>query len=135
LDQGCDVTIVLMDPNVPLREVGHKIWFMLESVAEHVEYTEDREEDSKEDGSRKKTRRNKECMVIQTASCKVTNRQTTHDTYQSDVRTIGNILYDRSLPLFQRMIERGQVRISILNHTKVRLFISRSKEKSKIYSF
>jgi len=118
LDQGCDVTIVLMDPNVPLREVGHKIWFMLESVAEHVEYTEDREEDSKEDGSRKNTRRNKECMVIQTASCKVTNRQTTHDTYQSDVRTIGNILYDRSLPLFQRMIERGQVRISILNHTK-----------------
>mmetsp|Transcript_28473 Transcript_28473/g.60327 ORF Transcript_28473/g.60327 Transcript_28473/m.60327 type:complete len:464 (-) Transcript_28473:59-1450(-) len=98
---GCRLTVVINDPRVPVSGFNHPVWYTLESLAAYVPYA---------------------CLVINTASCSVIhqtkkNTSTTPSKLQKE-SAVASFIYARSLPLFRRMMERGQVRISILNHEK-----------------
>ena len=64
------------------------------------------------------------CVILQTSSCSFHGDDTTTDTLSSSSSslTIEDAIYQRiynnSLPLFRKMIERGQVRVTFLQHKK-----------------
>lgn len=91
----CSLTVVLVEPRLPPQGYNHPVWFTLESVASYVPYA---------------------CVVIHTASCQIykqtSNLPLAERLHQIEVTA--RAIYERSLPLFRRMMERGQVRISIL---------------------
>ena len=66
------------------------------------------------------------CVILQTSSCSFHGGDTTTDTSSSSSSssslTIEDAIYQRiynnSLPLFRKMIERGQVRVTFLQHKK-----------------
>lgn len=94
MEVGCRLTTVLLDPRIPEAPFDHSIWYALESVATYAPYT---------------------CVVLQTSACKLV---TSSATQRSPIQTVTERIYERSLPEFRRLMERGMVRISILNHTK-----------------
>jgi len=97
IDSGCRLTTVLLDPRIPEAPFDHAVWYSLESVATYAPYT---------------------CVVLQTSACKLVS---SYSTPQSQIQTITERIYERSLPEFRRLMERGMVRISILNHAKYKL--------------
>lgn len=92
LTNGCEITVVLMDPRIPLLQKGAPDFFALESVAAYLPNA---------------------CVVIQTSKCKFADTSSEQIVYQQ--------IYDLSLPLFQDMMKRGQVRITFVNHLKYNL--------------
>ena len=93
-----------MYPRIPEAPFNHAIWFTLESIATYAPYT---------------------CLVLQTSSCNIMETVSTENpptfTQTQQVETVAQVIYNRSLPLFRRMMEQGQVRITILNHSKYKL--------------
>jgi len=103
LERGCDLTVVLMDPRIPSMSFQDSVWYTLESVAAYAPYA---------------------CVLLQTASCSVENeliKQGESVTQEQISMEISNRIYKHSLPLFRQMMLRGQVRYTILNHTKYQL--------------
>jgi hypothetical protein len=100
-NNGCRLTVVVVDPRPPTSMFNHSIWYALESVATHVPYA---------------------CVVINTASCQVFNQSYDNviesSTNQEEVNVVASVIYERALPLFRRMMEYGLVRINILNIKK-----------------
>ena len=97
---GCLLTVIIVDPRTPLFPINHPMWFALESVALHVPYG---------------------CIVFHTSSCQLirqTSNMPTVPTNQQKVHVLAKSIYLQSLPLFRRMMERGQVRINILDSEK-----------------
>ena len=92
LTNGCEITVVLMDPRIPLLQKGAPDFFALESVAAYLPNA---------------------CVVIQTSKCKFADTSSDQIVYQQ--------IYDLALPLFQDMMKRGQVRITFVNHLKYNL--------------
>jgi hypothetical protein len=95
LMNGCSLTVALTDPRIPPYGYNHPAWFMLESVASFVPYA---------------------CVVIHTASCQIIKQTSNLPLLPTERQTevAAQFIYERSLPLFRRMMERGQVRIAIL---------------------
>ena len=101
LNNGCRLTVVIVDPRPPASAYNHPIWYAMESVALYAPYA---------------------CVVINTASCQVIyqsyNNLNKLPTNQQEVTIVAKAIYERALPLFRRMMENGQVRINILNTKK-----------------
>ena len=92
LNNGCRLTVVVVDPRPPSSAYNHPIWYTLESVASYAPYA---------------------CVVINTASCQVIyqgyNDISKLPTNQQEVAMVAKAMYERSLPLFRRMMESGRV--------------------------
>ncbi len=101
LNNGCRLTVVIVDPRPPASAYNHPIWYALESVASYVPYA---------------------CVVIQTAACQVVNENyndaTKLPTNQQQAAVVAKVIYEHALPLFRRMMESGRVRVNILNLEK-----------------
>lgn len=103
MNQGCNLTVIFMDPRLATAGTGEAAWFSLESVAAFLPDA---------------------CVLLQTSSCIVREYLESSQGFVSDeavMQTIGDHVYDSALPLFRTMIERGRVRISIPNHVKYNL--------------
>jgi len=97
---GCRLTVSLTDPRLPPHGYNHPVWFALESMASYVPYA---------------------CVVIHTASCQIikqTSNVPSVPTKLHQIEITAQSIYERSLPLFRRMMESGRVRISILEKGK-----------------
>jgi hypothetical protein len=118
MEHGCDLTVVLMDPRLSdVLSFQDALWYSLESVATYAPYA---------------------CVLLQTSSCGIERelaqqRQKSGDNGehsellggiddnnidQAVSLELSNRLYKHVLPLFRQMMLRGQVRYTILNHTK-----------------
>ncbi len=100
LNNGCHLTVVVVDPRLPISAYNHSMWYALESVASYANYS---------------------CVVINTASCQIlahVHNVSNVPTNQQEVTMVAKSIYDRSLPLFRQMMENGQVRINILDSKK-----------------
>ncbi|KAL3766951.1 hypothetical protein ACHAW5_001795 [Stephanodiscus triporus] len=100
LNGGCRLTVSIVDPRPPTSGINHPIWFALESVAAYVPYA---------------------CVVFHTSSCKSmlqTQNMPAGPTDGQKVNAVAQSIYGRSLPLFRRMMERGLVRVNVLNSEK-----------------
>ena len=101
LNEGCRLTVSIVDPRPPTSGINHPIWFALESVAAYVPYA---------------------CVVFHTSSCEINIVETAnmHSAPMSRHRKnlVAQSIYKRSLPLFRRMMEHGLVRINILDSDK-----------------
>jgi len=96
-ERGCNITVFLMDPRLPLLE-NNSPWFTLESVAAFLPDA---------------------CVVILTARCKIQEEYGISDVDAGIV--VFNRMKKAALPLFLKMIEKGQVRISFIDHIKYNL--------------
>ena len=97
---GCRLTVSLTDPRLPPHGYNHPVWFALESMASYVPYA---------------------CVVIHTASCQIitqTSNMPSVPTKLHQIEVVAQSIYEKSLPLFRRMMEVGRVRISILERGK-----------------
>lgn len=93
---GCNLTVALIDPRVPANPYNHRVWFMLESIASFAPYA---------------------CIVIHTSACQIiphTDNMPLTPTKLQQTQSTARAIYHRSLPNHRRMMERGQVRVSIL---------------------
>ena len=105
----CDITVVIMDPRIPDNPPGSPIFYTLESIALYIP---------------------KSCVLIQTSKCFTDHHKDGKDYLSSFQKTtisnrsekgIYQSIYQSSFPMFQSMIENGQVRVSFLNHEKYQL--------------
>jgi hypothetical protein len=97
---GCSLTVSILDPRPPISGYNHPIWFALESVASYAPYA---------------------CVVFHTASCRLivkTENMPSSPMNRQKSNVAANFIYERSLPLFRRMMESGLVRINILDSEK-----------------
>jgi hypothetical protein len=97
---GCRLTVSILDPRPPISGHNHPIWFALESVASYAPYA---------------------CVVFHTASCRVivmTQNMPNLPSKRQKSNAAAKFIYERSLPLFRRMMESGLVRINILDSEK-----------------
>uniref|UniRef100_A0A7S4VJV2 Uncharacterized protein n=1 Tax=Ditylum brightwellii TaxID=49249 RepID=A0A7S4VJV2_9STRA len=103
MKQGCNLTVVLMDPRLPILPAGDPTWFSLESIAAYASTA---------------------CVLLQTSYCIIQDSEddSRDNTDESAQEQVVEIIYEHSLPLFRRMIEQGQVRVVFLDHEKVRKF-------------
>ncbi len=97
LNNGCNLTVIIVDPRPPISSYNHPIWFSLESLALFVPYA---------------------CITLHTASCKTVNQGSKQPTSSQRVEVTAKSMYERSLPMFRRMMEMGQVRINVIDHIK-----------------
>ncbi len=93
LRDGCPLTVAMVDPRPPTAGYNHPVWYALESLALFVP---------------------RACVVFHTASCQIIQ----HGSDRHKVHVVAKAVYERSLPKFRRMMERGQVRINIINNVK-----------------
>ena len=113
LKEKCSITVVLMDP-----DVSEAAMWMLESVAEYVQPTETT------------------CVLIQTSICaylqkkeQVSSPETINENSNYAYQQKANHITTHAKPMFRFMIQQGQVRMTVLNHTKYHL-----KSCSNFYS-
>jgi hypothetical protein len=102
LRNGCSLTTLVMDPRIPMANFTDRIWFTLESIATYANYS---------------------CVVLQTSSCQLlkgipTDIQQQKNHMWNQEAYVAQAIYNRAMPQFRRMMERGQVRITVLNHSK-----------------
>ena len=102
LQFGCNLTTVLVEPRLPTADFSYAGLFTLESVATYVSYS---------------------CVVLQTSSCLVLPVKDGEDPepMSRQIEEVAKQIYRRALPMFRGMMERGLVRITILDHTKYQL--------------
>jgi hypothetical protein len=87
-----------MDPRIPISNISEPLWFTLESIATYANYS---------------------CVVLQTSSCQLLKNTAIHEKpLNHPTAHVAQAIYNKAMPQFRRMMERGQVRISILNHSK-----------------
>eukprot|EP00586_Coscinodiscus_wailesii_P009211 CAMPEP_0172521046 /NCGR_PEP_ID=MMETSP1066-20121228/292352_1 /TAXON_ID=671091 /ORGANISM="Coscinodiscus wailesii, Strain CCMP2513" /LENGTH=991 /DNA_ID=CAMNT_0013303895 /DNA_START=48 /DNA_END=3024 /DNA_ORIENTATION=- len=94
LSKGCSLTVLLIDPNLPTDDRDSPVWSTLESVASNVLYEETT------------------CFLIQTSAC------ISPDHGESSLR---DLVRDKALPHFRDAINRGNVRVTFLDHAKYKL--------------
>lgn len=99
LQYGCNITVQIMDPRISTSHRGAPAFFTLESVGAFIPDA---------------------CVVITTSKCKI-HLQHEHNTQMTVEDVLYHHIYNSSLPLFQAMIKRGQVRVKILDHEKYNL--------------
>lgn len=99
LKGGCNLTVQIMDPRISTLHPGGPAFFALESVATFLP---------------------KACVVITTSKCKV-KWKNSDETKMAVEDVIHQHIYNSSLPLFQKMIERGHVRVKYLDHSMYQL--------------
>ena len=88
-----------MDPRISTLHWGAPALFSLESIATHLSHA---------------------CVVITTSNCKVQIPEINQSQIlREDV--VYQHIYNSSLPLFQKMIQRGLVRVIFLDHQKYKL--------------
>jgi len=103
--RGCPLTVVFMDPRLPILPVGSPAFFSLESVAAFVQ--------------------GQPCVLLLTASCEV--RDLLASRYDGDIteelarRVVMDRIYYNSLPLFRQLVDQGQVRVGFPDHEKYKL--------------
>lgn len=99
IQNGCNITVQIMDPRISTSHRGAPVFFTLESVGAFIPDA---------------------CVVITTSKCKIHlhNKDKTQMTVDD---ALYHHIYNSSLPLFQAMIKRGQVRVKILDHTMYNL--------------
>eukprot|EP00590_Aulacoseira_subarctica_P008175 CAMPEP_0172435820 /NCGR_PEP_ID=MMETSP1064-20121228/71396_1 /TAXON_ID=202472 /ORGANISM="Aulacoseira subarctica , Strain CCAP 1002/5" /LENGTH=579 /DNA_ID=CAMNT_0013184183 /DNA_START=139 /DNA_END=1875 /DNA_ORIENTATION=- len=97
IHKGCTLSTVLMDPRMTQVDSQHPMWYTLESVATYAPYS---------------------CVILQTASCMLLEAGSSFTNETEEIGAVAQVIYAKSLPMFRRMMERGQVRISILNPAK-----------------
>jgi hypothetical protein len=101
LQNGCSLTTLVMDPRIPMANFTEPIWFTLESIATYASYS---------------------CVVLQTSSCQLLKTMPTQIQQKKQIWNqeayVAQEIYNRAMPQFRRMMERGQVRITVLNHSK-----------------
>jgi len=97
LKNGCALTVVITDPRIPLANITESLWFTLESIATYSNTSW--------------------CVVLQTSACKLMNN-TQNLKNILPIAVASEAIYSKAMPAFRRMMEAGQVRITILNHTK-----------------
>ncbi len=102
LQFGCNLTTVLVEPRLPTADFSYAGLFTLESVATYVSYS---------------------CVVLQTSSCLVLPVKDGEDPepMSRQIEEVAKKIYHRALPMFRGMMERGLVRITILDHSKYKL--------------
>jgi len=99
LQNGCNITVQIMDPRVSSYHRGAPIFFALESIGLFIPDA---------------------CVVISTSKCKV-HFQNKNNTRMTIDDVFYQHIYNSSLPLFQGMIKKGQVRVKFLDHTMYNL--------------
>ena len=97
IQKGCSLSTVLMDPRMTVVDSQHPMWYSLESVATYAPYS---------------------CVVLQTASCLLLEAGKSFTNKTEEIEAVARVIYAQSLPMFRRMMERGQVRIAVLNPVK-----------------
>jgi Protein of unknown function (DUF5672) len=98
IENGCVMTVSLLDPSL-----GPPVFFTLESVAENVHPI------------------NQTCILIQTSICRIQknyNLEEDLSSYNEAYMILTELIYNSSKPLLRSLIELGNVRVSIFNHTK-----------------
>lgn len=95
LQNGCNITVQVMDPRISSSHRGAPIFFTFESIGLFIPDA---------------------CVVISTSKCKV-HLQNKNNTQMTIDDAVYQHIYNSSLPLFQGMIKRGQVRVKFLDHT------------------
>jgi hypothetical protein len=102
LRYGCNLTTVLVEPRLPTSDFKYSGLYTLESVATYASYS---------------------CVVIQTSSCSVLPPKDGEDPepMSRQVEEVAKEIYKRALPMFRGMMERGLVRVTILDHNKYHL--------------
>ena len=83
MEQGCNLTVIFMDPRLATARTGEAAFFSLESVAAFLPDA---------------------CVLLQTASCIVREELESSQGFVSDdaiVQAIGDHIYDSALPLFR----------------------------------
>lgn len=97
LKYGCNLTSILMDPRLPGLDFRDAAWYTLESLATFAPYT---------------------CLLIQTSSCAFLSPS---EPMPRQIEEVAKKIYSRALPMFRQMMERGLVRITILDYQKYNL--------------
>ena len=99
---GCNLTAILMDPRLPESTFDASAWFSLESLATYAPYS---------------------CVVIQTSSCALFPQKANKETpsMSQQIEEVAKQIYKRALPMFRGMMERGLVRVTILDHKRYKL--------------
>eukprot|EP00590_Aulacoseira_subarctica_P009972 CAMPEP_0172419290 /NCGR_PEP_ID=MMETSP1064-20121228/5737_1 /TAXON_ID=202472 /ORGANISM="Aulacoseira subarctica , Strain CCAP 1002/5" /LENGTH=423 /DNA_ID=CAMNT_0013158709 /DNA_START=161 /DNA_END=1432 /DNA_ORIENTATION=- len=113
---GCNLTVTLIDNRVPANPYNHRVWYMLESIASFAPYA---------------------CVAIHTTACHVISHSeniTTVPTKLHQTEVSARAIYDRSLPLHRRMMERGQVRIGILEIGSYNIKACESWDANNLYT-
>jgi len=102
LRYGCNLTTVILEPRMPTADFTDSAWFAVESLATYASYS---------------------CVVIQTSSCSVLPPKDGKKSppMSKQIEEVTKEIYKRALPMFRGMMERGLVRISILDHEKYQL--------------
>ncbi len=102
LRYGCNLTTVLVEPRLPTADFKYAGLYTLESVATYASYS---------------------CVVIQTSSCSVLPPKDGEDPepMSRQIEEVAKQIYKRALPMFRGMMERGLVRVTILDHNKYQL--------------
>lgn len=104
-ERGCPLTVVFMDPRLPVLPAASPAFFSLESVAAYAEES---------------------CVLLLTASCEVRELLLADEHDEEITEEISRLvalemIYNNSLPLFRQMADRGQVRVGFPNHEKYKL--------------
>jgi hypothetical protein len=94
---GCNLTSILMEPRLPGLDFRDAAWYTLESLATFAPYT---------------------CLLIQTSSCAFLS---TSEPMPRQIEVVAKKIYSHALPMFRQMMERGLVRITILDYQKYNL--------------
>ncbi len=105
IQSKCEITVVFMDPRLPSNKPGSPAYYSLESVAMYLPNA---------------------CIVLHTSKCYHLYDKEHHHRQQQlyankKEQEVYNTIYNSSFPLFQAMIQSGNVRVSFLDHTKYQL--------------
>jgi hypothetical protein len=151
LQHGCNITVQIMDPRISTSHRGAPAFFTLESVGAFLPhacvvittskcqippplFVMSKDDESYHATARSSTNSIRSISNRSTSNRSTSNRSTnsfstnstnsfsTNSTINTKVeQALHQHIYNSSLPLFQKMIQRGQVRVNILNHTKYNL--------------
>ena len=92
---GCAITVVLMEPSITA-----KTHIALESVAANIRP------------------RNRACFLLQTSVCRIRNNSAANTTNFDARMELMRQIQSLALPHFHRMLQNGQVRVTILDSAK-----------------
>eukprot|EP00590_Aulacoseira_subarctica_P009004 CAMPEP_0172437670 /NCGR_PEP_ID=MMETSP1064-20121228/72387_1 /TAXON_ID=202472 /ORGANISM="Aulacoseira subarctica , Strain CCAP 1002/5" /LENGTH=264 /DNA_ID=CAMNT_0013186169 /DNA_START=274 /DNA_END=1065 /DNA_ORIENTATION=- len=132
LRYGCNLTTVILEPRMPTADFTDSAWFAVESLATYASYScvviqTSSSADFKYPGwftlESVATYASYSCVVIQTSSCSVLPPKDGKKSppMSKQIEEVTKEIYKRALPMFRGMMERGLVRISILDHEKYQL--------------
>jgi hypothetical protein len=98
LQNGCSMTVAILDP-----ALSSFVYAALESVAENVHPIQET------------------CIIIQTSLCRIQKQYglvEDSSTFDEAYKLLTESIYNASRPAFRRMIDMGNIRVTIFNHVK-----------------